>query len=75
MTTSVIPGVNIVREHPYYSRLPNCKMEEKIKEIENKLTNQKFAALHTAMSTSKGNHSNHYVNTMITLTTMTTLLL
>jgi len=46
-------GVNIVREHPYYSRLPNCKMEEKIKEVESKLTNQKYAALHNSMSKSK----------------------
>jgi len=46
-------GVNIVREHPYYSRLPNCKMEEKIKEVEGKLTNQKYAALHSSMAKSK----------------------
>jgi len=46
-------GVNIVREHPYYSRLPNCKMEEKIKEVEDKLTNQKYAALHSSMAKSK----------------------
>lgn len=46
-------GVNIVREHPYYSRLPNCRMEEKIKEVESKLTNQKYAALHSSMLKSK----------------------
>ena len=47
-------GVNIVREHPYYSRLPNCKVEEKIKEFEDRLTNQKYAGLHTSMTKSRG---------------------
>ena len=47
-------GVNIVREHPYYSNLPNCKMAEKIKEIESRLANQKFSALHPSMTKSKG---------------------
>jgi len=46
-------GVNIVREHPYYSRLPNCKVEEKIKEFEDRLTNQKYAGLHTSMTKSR----------------------